>query len=210
MNSVSLFEFDDRPFALERELKKQGFSYVAGVDEVGRGALAGPVVAASVIMNSTAEVLINRVKDSKKLAPQQRETLFPLIHQHALAIGIGMIESYEIDEINILKATLKAMKSAVEKLDPAPQIVLVDGKIALSVSIPQRVIVKGDDRVFSIGAASIIAKVTRDRLMAELASRYPLYGFDKNKGYGTSNHLKALSQYGPCELHRKSFQLPVC
>jgi ribonuclease HII len=207
MTSDGLFPVDLSSLALERELWNSGLKFVAGVDEAGRGALAGPVVAAAVVFPHRAGKLIGRIRDSKKLSPERREELFPLIEEAAICVGVGVIESEEIDRINILQASLKAMKIAVEALDPAPQICLIDGNVPTAIEIPQRLIVKGDERVVSIGAASIIAKVTRDRLMVELGHLYPAYGFSDHKGYGTDQHRRALKESGPCPIHRMSFDL---
>ncbi|MFH1017026.1 MAG: ribonuclease HII [Pseudomonadota bacterium] len=207
MTHDELFPFDDAPLGLEKDLWRSGFSRVAGVDEVGRGAFAGPVVAAAVVFPHRIGKLADRIRDSKKLTPEAREELCPLIEETALAVGIGVVESEEIDRINILEAALKAMKIAIEALDPAPEICLIDGNVHVQVGIPQRLIVKGDDRVISIGAASIMAKVTRDHLMVELHHLYPAYGFADHKGYGTDLHRRVLKEIGPCPAHRLSFDL---
>ncbi len=207
MTHDDLFPFDDSPLGLEKDLWHSGFAHVAGVDEAGRGALAGPVVAAAVIFPHRLGKLADRIRDSKKLTPEVREELFPLIEEAAVAVGVGIVESDEIDRTNILEASLKAMKIAVEALDPAPQICLIDGNVRAPIEIPQRLIVKGDDRVLSIGAASIVAKVTRDHLMIELHHLYPSYGFADHKGYGTDLHRRILKETGPCPAHRRSFDL---
>jgi len=209
MSSSTLFPIEEKPLDIEKNLWKSGYIYIAGVDEVGRGALAGPVVAAAVIMKPTAENLITKVRDSKKLTAEQRESLFPLIQFHSTSYGIGIVEPGEIDQINILQATLKAMALAVEQLDPKPDLCLIDGNIKAPIPCPQRLIVKGDDRIFSIAAASVLAKVTRDRMMVELNKQYPFYIFDQNKGYGTRLHLKAIEKWGLCDQHRRSFRIPV-
>ncbi len=200
-----LFATDDEPFSLERRLIKDGFRYIAGIDEVGRGALAGPVVAAAVILSDKSKKLIGRVRDSKKLTPEKREGLYPEICDTALSVGIGIVEADEIDRINILQATFQAMLVAVGKLSPAPDLCLVDGTQRAPLAVSQLCIVKGDDRVLSIGAASIIAKVTRDRMMVDLAKQFPDYRFDENKGYGTSPHYDALRKEGLSPIHRKTF-----
>lgn len=201
----ALFDWDDQPFSLERSLWKVGYSHVAGVDEAGRGALAGPVVAAAVIFDERASGLAGRIRDSKQLKPEEREVLFPLIQEQAVSVGVGIVEPSEIDQINILHAALKAMKIAIARLDPKPDLCLIDGNVRAPLKIPQKCIIKGDVRVATIGAASIIAKVTRDRLMGELSIRYPGYGFSENKGYGTETHLQALAEFGPSPQHRRSF-----
>jgi ribonuclease HII len=177
---------------------------VAGVDEVGRGPLAGPVVAAAVIFPQG--FYLPGITDSKQLTSKQRETLFPLILKHSLGVGLGCQEPREIDRINILQASLRAMEEAVIHLDIKPELVLVDGNRPLNLPIYQKVLIRGDRLSHSIGAASIVAKVIRDKLMESWDSRFPQYYFFKNKGYGTQEHLMALKQYGPCPLHRLSFK----
>jgi len=188
----------------ERLAYAQGAKYVAGIDEVGRGCLAGPVVACAVIF--PPHTFIEGVKDSKKLSPEKREALFDKIHQHALSIGIGAVEETVIDEINILKATLKAMEKAVHALQPGPDHLLIDALFLENFPFPQFAIKEGDNASFSIAAASIVAKVTRDRRMAAYSEQYPEYHFAKHKGYGTPEHLEAIAKYGPCPIHRKSFR----
>lgn len=190
--------------AYEYEFLSQGMKYVAGVDEVGRGPLAGPVVCAAVIMPLGEEDIIDGVDDSKKLSAKKRERLAELIMQNAIAYKICRIEPEEIDEINILEATKKCMKECVEGLSVKPDIVLVD---ALCLDIPYKTqgIVKGDALSYSIGAASIIAKVYRDGLMDEYDKIYPDYAFKSNKGYGTKVHIEAIKEKGPCPIHRKTF-----
>ncbi len=205
MTLPSLFPEDGQPMALERDLARQGWTLIAGVDEVGRGALAGPVVAAAIVLKPSAVALRGKVRDSKKLTPKARENLFPLILEHAASFGVGMVSAPDIDRGNILEASLWAMKLAVEKLEPAPSICLIDGNQPPPLELPHRTIPKGDDRVFSISAASIVAKVTRDRLMVDQAQTFPAYGFERNKGYGSAAHLEALAKVGPCSLHRHSF-----
>jgi ribonuclease HII len=186
-----------------------GLPYIAGLDEAGRGALAGPVAAAAVILpldSPKALAALSAVKDSKQLTPAQREALFPLIIQHALAYGIGLEPAEVIDESGIMTATKRAMATAVAQLQPTAQYLLIDGRIRLqTIPLPQKAIVRGDDLSLSIAAASILAKVTRDRLMVELDSFYPQYNFRQHKGYGTAQHLAALARFGPCPLHRHSF-----
>jgi ribonuclease HII len=176
---------------------------VAGVDEAGRGPLAGPVLVAAVILNP--ERPIAGLNDSKKLNEAKREALFPKIQERALAWSIIEMSVAEIDQLNILQATLLGMKRAVESLSPAPSLALIDGNRAPEVSCRVRTIVKGDSLEPAISAASILAKVTRDRLMKELHVRYPAYGFDRHKGYPTAEHLRLLEEQGPCEAHRRSF-----
>lgn len=176
---------------------------IAGVDEVGRGPLAGPVIAAAVIFPPA--VLIPGITDSKKLTAKQREALFPLIREKALAIGLGSVDAGEVDRINILQAALKAMKTAVLRLPISPDLLLVDGNRALDLTVPQQCLIRGDARSLTIGAASIVAKVIRDKMMESCHSRFPEYNFPGNKGYGTREHRRALRRYGPCPLHRRSF-----
>ncbi len=187
----------------ERECLGQGFTYICGVDEVGRGPLAGPVVCAAVIM--PLDDVIDGVDDSKKLTAKKRETLSEIIRQKAIAYAICRVEPQVIDEINILQATRLCMKNAVESLEVKPGIVLSDGNMTLDIDIPQKSIIKGDALSYSIGAASIIAKVYRDKLMAEYAAIYPDYGFESNAGYGTAKHIEAIKRAGICPIHRRSF-----
>ncbi|MDO8526537.1 MAG: ribonuclease HII [Deltaproteobacteria bacterium] len=183
---------------------QQGFSYIAGVDEVGRGCLAGPVVAACVILPWQED--FEGVDDSKKLSPGQREKMFPLIMARALAVGVGMVSPDEIDRINILQASLKAMRIAVEALKVKADFVLVDGKQSIPLlTLPQKAFPKADCLSVSVAAASIIAKVTRDRLMVQLAKQFPGFSFDRHKGYGTQKHMEELAKHGPTELHRRTF-----
>lgn len=190
---------------LEKEYHAQGYEFIAGVDEVGRGPLAGPVVCAAVIMPLDEELRISGVDDSKKLSEKKREQLASLIMERALAYSVVEVSEETIDEINILQATRLGMKRAVESLAITPSMVLTDGNMTLDIACPQRSIVKGDSLVYSIGAASIVAKVYRDRLMTEMAERYPGYAFEKNKGYGTAVHIRALKEGGACKIHRKTF-----
>ncbi|WP_022760205.1 ribonuclease HII [Butyrivibrio sp. AD3002] len=181
-----------------------GKKYICGIDEVGRGPLAGPVYAAAVILPADAEILY--INDSKKLSEKKREELYQEIMEKAVSVGIGFSTHERIDEINILQATFEAMAKAVDNLSVKPDILLIDAvHIPQLEAYPQESIIKGDAKSVSIAAASIIAKVTRDRLMAELDSKYPGYGFSHNKGYGSADHIAALRQIGPCEIHRKSF-----
>jgi ribonuclease HII len=190
-------------FAFDREYLKGGFGVIAGVDEAGRGPWAGPVVAAAVILH--ADTVIAGLNDSKKVSEIKRAALFPEICQKAVSIGIGIINEGIIDRVNILEATYLAMKEAVGKLKPSPGLVLVDGWPITGFSSKQAGIIGGDGKSASIAAASIIAKVTRDRLMIELSEKYPVYSFEKHKGYGTKEHQAALLRYGPCDIHRRSF-----
>ncbi len=176
---------------------------VAGVDEAGRGPLAGPVVVAAVVLNP--ERLIDGLDDSKKLNENRREELFPLIIERSLAWSVVAIEPAEIDRINILQATLLGMQQAVEQLLPPPSLALIDGNQAPQLNCAVRTIVQGDSLEPAISAASILAKVTRDRLMKKLHIDYPDYGFDRHKGYPTEDHLARLARYGPCPIHRRSF-----
>jgi ribonuclease HII len=195
--------------ALETAVFQQHhFTYIAGLDEAGRGALAGPVVAAAVILplNDQMETLLHGVNDSKQLTAKRREILFHLIVEHALAYGISQQPAAMIDEIGILPANKLAMQAAVSQLIPQPEFLLIDGRIRLpQLNIPQQAIVRGDSASLSIAAASILAKVTRDRLMVQLDGQYPRYGFARHKGYGTEFHRAAIAQYGPCPQHRHSF-----
>lgn len=191
--------------SFEKKLWGAGFSRIAGVDEAGRGALAGPVVAAAVIFPPGTENF--GLRDSKKLTAARREAFFKEIEQKAVSIGIGVVEPEEIDRINILRATLKAMETALSFLAPRPYYTIIDGNQPIKSDIPQETIVTGDDRSFSIAAASIIAKVTRDRLMISLHDKFPNYNFPGHKGYGTEEHRAAINKYGMSSVHRKSFVL---
>jgi len=194
-------------FAEEEKLKAQGYQRIAGVDEAGRGALAGPVVAAAVILPSHLDApWLTEVRDSKQLPPVQREVLFHRIHEVAISVGIGLTPHYLIDEKGIVKATRLAMKLAVEQLSPPPQSLLIDYMRLPGVRLPQKGIVDGDSLCMSIACASIIAKVARDRLMVEFDKIYPGYGLAQHKGYGTREHLVCLARLGPCPIHRQSFQ----
>jgi len=185
------------------------FSYIAGLDEAGRGALAGPVVAAAVILpldNPDTLAYLHEVNDSKQLSAKRREAMFSLITQHALAYGIGQESAAVIDEIGIIPSTKRAMLTAVSQLTPAAQYLLIDGRIRLKNSpLPQQSIIRGDSKSLSIAAASILAKVTRDRIMVELDAHYMLYGFAQHKGYGTEKHRAAIEKYGATPIHRYSF-----
>ena len=189
----------------ERALLQRGCKYIAGVDEVGRGPLAGPVVCAAVIMPLDEENLVIGVDDSKKLSEKKREMLAEQIKQRALCYTIIEIDEKTIDEINILEATKLGMKRAIESLEIAPDTVLTDGNMTINIDFPQQSVIHGDALSYSIGAASIIAKVHRDHKMVEFAQTYPDYGFDKNKGYGTAEHIKGIKEKGLCPIHRRSF-----
>lgn len=192
--------------AYERQLRENGTVCIAGIDEAGRGPLAGPVVAAAVIFPNNAEIC--GINDSKLLSAKQREMLFTKIYEQANSIEIGIVDEHLIDEINILQATFLAMKTAIAKLQTTPQHVLVDGRMTVpGLGIPQTAIPKGDRKCFSIAAASIIAKVTRDRMMVEYDFQFPQYGFAQHKGYPTKQHIKAIMAHGYCSIHRKSFHL---
>ncbi len=187
----------------EKELLKKGCKYICGVDEVGRGPLAGPVVCAAVIM--PLEDIIEGVDDSKKLTAQKREILAEEIKKRAVSLNISLVEPQVIDEINILEATKLCMKKAVEGLSVKPDFVITDGNMVLDIPFPQKSIVKGDEKSYTIGAASIVAKVFRDALMGELAATYPQYGFNENKGYGTKQHVESIKKSGICPVHRRTF-----
>jgi ribonuclease HII len=189
--------------SFERQGLRNGFLQIAGIDEAGRGPLAGPVVAAAVILPTG--ILIKGVDDSKKLSPAKREQLFDIIIDQALSIGIGMGSPELIDQINILQATRHAMLEAVSQLTPPPDFILIDGINTIDSPIPQKTIKKGDSLSLSIAAASIIAKVTRDRLMRELDKIHPGYGFHGHKGYGSALHLEAIRRLGPSPVHRLTF-----
>lgn len=191
--------------ARERKLAAAGYHLIAGIDEVGRGALAGPVVAAAVILPCRLKApWLKAVRDSKQLTSSQRETLFPLIRNAAVTAGIGIVPAEEIDTLGIVPATRQAMCLAVNQLSCPPDFLLIDA-LELPLSIPQESLIKGDCLCFSISCASILAKVTRDRLMEELDALYLGYGFKRHKGYGTKEHLASLRQWGPSSVHRRSF-----
>jgi ribonuclease HII len=190
--------------SLEEKYSRNGYRYIAGIDEAGRGPLAGPVVASAVIFD--VGYYNPYIKDSKKLSPRKREKLFNEIKKDAISIGIGIVDEEDIDKINILNATIKAMKKALLELSIKPDLLLIDGNIPLPTDIPQFNIIDGDDKILSISAASIIAKVTRDRIMDEYHKIFPQYNFSSHKGYGTKEHIIALKKYGPCKIHRKSFK----
>ena len=188
---------------IEQEIIAEGFSPLCGVDEAGRGPLAGPVCAAAVILPPGLE--IPGLDDSKKLTERRREALFDVICDKAVSYGVAFATVEEIEARNILGATFLAMNRAIAMLDPAPALALIDGNRNAGIETPSRCIVDGDAKCASIAAASILAKVTRDRYMLEMAERYPEYGFEKHKGYGTKQHYAALREHGPCAIHRLSF-----
>jgi len=188
----------------ERELHASGYCLIAGVDEAGRGALAGAVVAAAVILPLGAK--IDGLCDSKKLKAEQRERLFSKIQSLALGLGIGVVDEATIDRINILRASLLAMERAVSSLGLRPHFLLIDGNHLPSLPIPALALPKGESHSPSIAAASIVAKVTRDRLMGQYHNLFPAYHFGQHKGYGTADHLQALREYGPCPIHRRTFK----
>ena len=191
------------PYHFESAAWRRGISRLAGVDEAGRGPLAGPVVAAAVVLAPGARIA--GVDDSKRLLPEERQRLFDLIQERALGVGVGIVDHLTIDRINILQATRLAMGQALAALDVEPELVLTDYVTVPGLRCPQRNLVEGDRRSASVAAASIIAKVTRDRIMEEADRKYPLYGFGRHKGYGTPEHRIALEQHGPCALHRRTF-----
>jgi ribonuclease HII len=188
---------------IEREFFRKGFRLIAGVDEAGRGPLAGPVVAASVVFDERIE--IDGINDSKKLTSKEREQLEKEIKQKALAYSIFVVDVDEINKLNILRSSLFAMEQSILQLELKPDLILVDGNYKLNLSIENQPIVKGDSKCFSIAAASILAKTYRDRLMIELSEKFPEYKFHKNKGYPTREHIEAILKFGPCEIHRKKF-----
>lgn len=194
---------DKNMWQFEDALYEQGVMTICGVDEAGRGPLAGPVCAAAVILPAHLE--LPGLDDSKKLTDKRRRELFPLIKEQAIAYGIGLASHEEIDEINILQATFLAMERALAALNVKPNHVLIDGNRAKDFGLPVTTVVKGDSLSANIAAASILAKVTRDRIMEEEASRYPQYGFEIHKGYGTKAHYEALGTYGPSPIHRMTF-----
>ena len=193
------------PFFYEDLAHKAGYGLIAGVDEAGRGPLAGPVVAAAVILPQGIELA--GVRDSKRMTAKAREEAFVIINRQALGSGIGVVSNGYVDKFNVLRASLEAMRRAVLALDPQPEFLLVDGINSVPLlMIPQRCLKKGDQTSKSISAASVVAKVYRDRIMDSYHERYPAYGFDKHKGYGTRRHLEALKKFGPCPVHRLTFR----
>ncbi|MGA2515703.1 MAG: ribonuclease HII [Thermodesulfobacteriota bacterium] len=188
----------------EKMYYRRGYQKIAGVDEVGRGPLAGPVVAAAVILPKDG--IGPQLFDSKQISSKKREELYSSILNEALGVGVGVVGQEEIDRINILQATLKAMALAIGNLSPPPDFILIDGLQGITFPIPQKPIRKGDQLSNSIAAASIVAKVTRDRMMLECHQKYPQYNFARHKGYGTKEHRSAIEEFGVCELHRKTFR----
>ena len=189
---------------IEKNLHEKGIEYICGIDEAGRGPLAGPVVIAAVIMPEDS--MIEGVNDSKKVSEKKREALYNQITEEAIAWGVGIIDQKEIDRINILNATKEGLTQAVSSLEKKPDMIVVDALTGIdTLGIPYTSIIKGDAKCYSIAAASIIAKVTRDRIMREWDELYPMYGFEKHKGYGTKMHIDAIKEYGLCPLHRLSF-----
>ena len=188
----------------EKKATAEGFNNIAGIDEAGRGPLAGPVVSAAVILPQNFSV--NGVVDSKKLTIKKRLRLYQEIYTHAVSVGVGIVDSVEIDRINILQASLLSMSMATQNLRPQPECLLIDGTFSISSPLPQKPIVKGDTLSISIAAASIVAKVTRDRLMEEYNAYYPQFGFSQHKGYPTRAHKEAIRKFGYCPIHRKTFK----
>lgn len=189
---------------IDEEFFKKGVKYVAGIDEAGRGPLAGPVVVACVIMPEDS--MIEGVNDSKKISEKKREALYEKIKEEAISYGVGIVNQDEIDELNILRATKKALTMALKEMETKPNVILVDALTGIdTLGIPYKSIIKGDANSYSIAAASIIAKVTRDRIMREWDKVYPEYGFAGHKGYGTAKHIAAIKEYGLCPLHRRTF-----
>ncbi len=206
------FSFTDHPdfgvdtFFLERYLSGQGFARVAGVDEAGRGPLAGPVVAGCVVLPGEGDH--SCFKDSKKLTPRQREGLFSTLQESEAHVGVGIVSAREIEQVNILQASLLAMRRAIEDCLPEglPDFLLVDGTFAVPMSLSQQTLIKGESKSASVAAASIIAKVTRDRIMARAHEEFPHYNFLKNQGYPTKEHRQSIAEHGPCILHRRTFK----
>ncbi len=190
--------------SMEKELYDKGFEYICGIDEAGRGPLAGPVVVAGIIMPKDS--MIEGVNDSKKVSEKKREKLYDMILEEAISYSVAIIGQDVIDEINILNATKEGVTKVVEELDVKPNLILVDALTHINTKgIPYDSIIKGDAKCYNIAAASIIAKVTRDRIMREWDEIYPQYGFINHKGYGTAKHIEALKEYGPCPIHRRTF-----
>lgn len=196
-------EIEPDPFVFERACFQSGYRYIAGIDEAGRGPLAGPVVAAAVILPRGCR--IPKLTDSKKLTPKQRDDLFPVIQEKAASLGVGISDAALIDRINILEATRRAMEQAVHALDRPPDYLLIDA-LWIHSAIPQQSIIKGDLLSHSVAAASVIAKVTRDRMMEEYHRLYPDYNFKQNRGYGTLEHCNKVRDIGPSPIHRKTFR----
>lgn len=193
---MSLIEYD-------LEIKKEGYNIIAGVDEAGRGPLAGPVYACAIIMKE--DNIIKEVNDSKKLSEKKREELYDIILENAVAYSVCSVDEKTIDKINILNATMLAMENAINGLSVKPDLVLIDGNQNKNITSANRTVIKGDSLSYNIAAASIIAKVSRDRYIREMAKIYPEYNFEKHKGYGTKEHMDILREIGPSEIHRKTF-----
>jgi ribonuclease HII len=191
--------------SFERKARGCGYRIIAGIDEAGRGPLAGPVVAAAVILPPGYEH--PEITDSKKLSPRKRERLYEVIERDAVSVGIGVVEAPVIDAVNILQATLAAMKDAVLELSPSPDYLLIDGLNRINLAIPQETIIRGDSRSISVASASIVAKVSRDRLMEMYHRQFPQYNFLSNKGYGTREHREAILKFGRSKIHRRSFRV---
>lgn len=191
-------------WVFEKKAVEKGFTVIAGIDEAGRGPLAGPVVAAAVILPENFRVA--KMADSKQLTPKRRNEIYDVIYRQAVSVGIGIVDPCEIDRINIFQASLASMAIAVENLNPRPLYLLIDGKFPIYCDLPQEPIIKGDTLSISIAAASVVAKVTRDRLMEQYHDLYPQYGFHAHKGYATAVHRKAIRDYGPCPIHRSTFK----
>ncbi len=196
-------ELEQSTLFFEAMARRQGYQAVAGIDEAGRGPLAGPVVAAAVILPEHFD--LPGLNDSKQLSEKKRNELYPLIHEQAIAVGIGVSRADEVDQINILQATLKGMARAVARLSVSPDYLLIDGITPLPTLVEQKTLKKGDSRSLSIAAASVVAKVVRDRIMVAYDRLFPEYGFAGHKGYGSQKHRDAVAKYGPCICHRRSF-----
>ena len=192
------------PWAIENSVRQNGYSRIAGIDEAGRGPLAGPVVSAAVILPPVFPS--DGITDSKKLSARQREKLYETIYANAIAVGVGIVDALEIDRINILQAALLSMAFSVANLKPQPDFLLIDGSFRIASNLPQQAVPKGDALSITIAAASIVAKVTRDRLMERYSEEYPQYQFFRHKGYPTKQHKAAIQQYGCCPIHRKTFK----
>ena len=191
----------------EKRLWKKGYKYVACLDEAGRGPLAAPVVAAAVMINPKSKIQDLKIKDSKKLTAKKREEFYKILtNHHQIEWGIGRVSEKVIDKINILEATKLAMKRAIQKLNKKPKFLIIDGNFKINSSISQKSIIKADEKVFSCASASILAKVTRDRMMERYHQKYPQYRFNQHKGYPTKLHRKMLKKYGPCKIHRRTFK----
>lgn len=190
-------------YSIERKCRSEGYSFICGVDEAGRGPLCGPVFAAACILPDG--LIIDGLNDSKKLSEKKREALFDIITEKAIAFSVASASVEEIDRMNILEADLLAMRRAIDGLSVRADYALIDGNICRGFDIPAKAVIKGDSLSMSIAAASVLAKVSRDRLCAELDRKYPMYGIAKNKGYGTKDHIAALTKYGPSPIHRKKF-----